>query len=174
MEGIAEQHPTLAFMIKDKGPVWQLVHHHIRMAALSKDARHGAFAMQLTVKGRSRPRHIAARPKTSVIRGAAFSAGPVTGGKGHSLVQKEKLGIVPRGHQLPPTALKAEHTAHPILMRPTAFGVQTVSIVQDTAIAHEPTPRGVGDDLSIRLDAVLQRHQRIRSAPSRRITSPLR
>src|SRR5262249_29635154 len=92
------------------------------------------------------------------IGAAAEEARPVTGGKRHSFIEKEKLGPAPPAHQLPATSLVVEDTNEPRLGRPApakqSFGC---GIVDDPAVAGVKPSLRDRDDIAKWGHPVLQR-----------------
>src|SRR5687768_15806076 len=101
------------------------------------------------------PRVLEAR----VVGVPTFSAGPVTRRQRGCLIQEEQLRVAARRHHPPPAPLEAEHTGHPGAVAASEWPDDpTRLVVKATAVAHQASPGGAGDDVSSRGHTVLQRH----------------
>jgi hypothetical protein len=91
------------------------------------------------------------------IGAAAEEARPVTGGKRHSFIEKEKLGPAAAAHQLPATPLVVEDANEPRLGRPAPakqhFGCW---VVDNPAVAYVKASLRDRDDIAKRSHAILQ------------------
>jgi hypothetical protein len=62
----------------------------------------------------------------------------VTGGKGNGFIEKEKLCVAVGLHDGSLTVLEGQYTADPRFVPPTGSAESLLTIVQNTAISHEP------------------------------------
>src|SRR5215469_4352759 len=92
------------------------------------------------------------------LRRAGRRSRPVTGGKRHSFIEKEKLGPAATAHQLPVASFAVEDTNEPRLGRPAPakqrFGC---GVVDDPAVAGVKPSQRNRDDIAERGRPVLQR-----------------
>ena len=158
---------------EDEGPVGQVVQRRV-MAPLAIDAWHCAGGVQVPVETVDRALDPGCGAKGVIGAPPAFGTGPVTGGKSHRLVMEEQLRIAPRRVERCAPALEGGQAENLAFVPPAAPGQGAARVVQAAAIAQDAATGRVGHDLAGGQNAVLPGHQRIRSAPSRRITSPLR
>jgi hypothetical protein len=85
----------------------------------------------------------------------ALAAGTMPGGKGDSLIEKEKFGVSSRRHQRPSSPLEFEPADDPQRALPVRSAEDAVCIVQAPAVAHEQSAGGMADDLAGWRDPVL-------------------
>jgi hypothetical protein len=98
--------------------------------------------------------------KADKICAAAVSAWAVACRHCDSFVEKEKRGPVATLHHGPFATLPIKRATYPGLMRPSGSAKGLVIAVNNPAIADEITARGIGNDVTSRLNAILKGHDR--------------
>lgn len=90
---------------------------------------------------------------------AAFGAGTMPGGQGHSLIQEEQLRPAIWRHKLSVTTLELERAYDPVFMSPKRGFQPFVGTVQNAAIAGKKATCAHHFNSPIRRHAVLQRRR---------------
>lgn len=94
-----------------------------------------------------------------VVGAPTFAAGPVARRQRGCLVEEEQFRVASRRHHPPPAPLEAQHTCHPGAVVAGDGPDNTARlVVKATAVAHQGSPGGAGDDVSMGRHTVLQRH----------------
>src|SRR5579871_2247289 len=102
--------------------------------------------------------------EADVVLAAALGARPVARREGGRLVEEEQAGVATRWHRAARAAAAAEleATRDPASQLPLP-AEDFVGIVQPPAVAVDQAALGRRDDLAERRDAILERHQIVRT-----------
>lgn len=146
----------------DIGAVWQAVGRGCLLAEIPL-AGGVPQPVQMAVKvGGARcvgqARQVPRRAQAQIVGPPAFGAGPVAGGKGHGLVQKEQFGIASGLHQVAPAPPERGQAAYPQSSPPLPDDAALL-VMQASPVAHEQAAPGKGDDLGPGGDTILAGHR---------------
>src|SRR6185437_4959956 len=92
------------------------------------------------------------------VRAPALETGPMTGGEGRHLVEKEQFGVI-AAPDVAMSAAEIQHAADPLPRYPPTRG-QTLRVGMEfaAAIAHQRAARGRGEQIAERINAVGKWH----------------